>query len=1026
MSQNAEGMDTIDLLFESNKEFIRRAYQGDGGPGKTLNQIKVILERDRGFPSLSLSAYEIKLRELGLRKKVRRNEWLPIWQHCQHIKAQGSEPAVYLNGTLLRWDKVWKEIRRNKAQRGPPVSSQQLPTLPSDIHVTKSDHAINTREVMRLQSPLPLPLFLNVSSFTMMPAIGDVADTIMDLRLASTVLQPRSRESLLVNLPWLECISFMQSQFTTHGISTRQAADASLEWTNSHRTPSTLSHLKFNLLCLNDVDPAIFRAHNETLKSKTALAIEFDAVYFLAKAVLRLSNRLINLWRPSLEDLLLYRITMSRISPPILKAFLKSDLPSMSAAQKAFVTLSAWQKEANTWRFLLLANDGHLLGRLKSTRRLIFEASRLVQRDILEVCLAELARLSGLDTVKHLKDIYLEIPWGPDIKMYESVRLYFLDHGLDVDSPLPEYIHDALFRNHASAEIPMDWRLSLLDKEYYEHGQSGPYTTMRQYSRQKNPPFRRGALCLAARRGPESLSLHLRQWRDGAWRHGLSGFLELVLAEQFHLPGHTFDWHVIKSLLEYGVDPQLPSIKGITSIQDLLYGTVHNLSRSGITQPGLAVMERLNFSGARFDASAIELAVSDHGVEVLEALQRIGADMQLLGGQALAVALRCGNSEAVDWLLQAGSELQAEIPDSGGMTVLGAAIEDGPCAPTRGWRVGSSPLSILRGLDLIINLIATGTCPLPKLRVGDSNSDRFISDFISSLCYLRSSITGDGRIRAVQRLFEAGVVPGNKSSLLEALAEDDVHLCTHLLGLVNVLGSGSPLAVLIATEAPATLIREAMQLTPNLDACVASAKSSFHGWNPIQAAAHSWNLDCLKELVSKGATFYEADSGSIEMPLLAYACEAKTLSAAEAQAQMAMVLYLLDLGCALDNPSPSDVLWRNGMSPLQMACRNGNLELSLLLLERGADPNRVWLQRIESVKTFPWTCLDLAASAGCLDTVQVLLNAGGISGGVGETPYNGAIDRALGRDFLEIAKLICRYAASKGLVLREKDIGLLG
>jgi len=72
----------------------------------------------------SLSTYEVKLRQLGLRKKVSRDDWLPIWQHCQQIKQQGGEPVIFLNGTPLKWEKAWKEIRRNGAHKTAPRKSR--------------------------------------------------------------------------------------------------------------------------------------------------------------------------------------------------------------------------------------------------------------------------------------------------------------------------------------------------------------------------------------------------------------------------------------------------------------------------------------------------------------------------------------------------------------------------------------------------------------------------------------------------------------------------------------------------------------------------------------------------------------------------------------------------------------------------------------------------------------------------------------------------------------------------------------
>ncbi|KAI1387243.1 ankyrin [Hypoxylon trugodes] len=61
----------------------------------------------------SLSTYETKLRELGLRKKLKRDDWAAVYQ--SHLDRKGKESAVYLNGTNIPWKKAWKEIRRSGA-----------------------------------------------------------------------------------------------------------------------------------------------------------------------------------------------------------------------------------------------------------------------------------------------------------------------------------------------------------------------------------------------------------------------------------------------------------------------------------------------------------------------------------------------------------------------------------------------------------------------------------------------------------------------------------------------------------------------------------------------------------------------------------------------------------------------------------------------------------------------------------------------------------------------------------------------
>lgn len=61
-----------------------------------------------------LSIYEVRLRDLlHIRKRMKQEDWLPVWTHCRHVKERGATPNVYFQGRLVPWTKVWKEIRRN-------------------------------------------------------------------------------------------------------------------------------------------------------------------------------------------------------------------------------------------------------------------------------------------------------------------------------------------------------------------------------------------------------------------------------------------------------------------------------------------------------------------------------------------------------------------------------------------------------------------------------------------------------------------------------------------------------------------------------------------------------------------------------------------------------------------------------------------------------------------------------------------------------------------------------------------------
>lgn len=73
--------------------------------------------------SSRLSAWEAKLRDvLQLRKKLKNQDWAQIWLYALSRSYKKKEFDVYLNGTLIPWDKAWKEIRRSNAHKLRPGS----------------------------------------------------------------------------------------------------------------------------------------------------------------------------------------------------------------------------------------------------------------------------------------------------------------------------------------------------------------------------------------------------------------------------------------------------------------------------------------------------------------------------------------------------------------------------------------------------------------------------------------------------------------------------------------------------------------------------------------------------------------------------------------------------------------------------------------------------------------------------------------------------------------------------------------
>ncbi|KAH8756598.1 ankyrin repeat-containing domain protein [Diaporthe sp. PMI_573] len=96
------------------------------------------MENDKGFPVTRLCVWEVKLRQLGMRKHLRAKDWSLVYQHVRpRLQHEGGKKlrkptAVLINGTKKPWEDVWKEFRRNRALSQGPHRGL-LPPLPPGI-----------------------------------------------------------------------------------------------------------------------------------------------------------------------------------------------------------------------------------------------------------------------------------------------------------------------------------------------------------------------------------------------------------------------------------------------------------------------------------------------------------------------------------------------------------------------------------------------------------------------------------------------------------------------------------------------------------------------------------------------------------------------------------------------------------------------------------------------------------------------------------------------------------------------------
>ncbi|KAI0414646.1 hypothetical protein F5X98DRAFT_389674 [Xylaria grammica] len=142
-----------DDLWKENETTLRRLYLKEH---RTLKDVKKVMESEHGFPTTPLSTYESKLRDLGLRKKMKRKDWYPVYQH--YVNSGNRHTAMYFNGTRIPWDKAWKEIRRSGARESIEGSAAALPT---DVIMRTPSPALVAQNFLPLYYRPPIPWHLS-------------------------------------------------------------------------------------------------------------------------------------------------------------------------------------------------------------------------------------------------------------------------------------------------------------------------------------------------------------------------------------------------------------------------------------------------------------------------------------------------------------------------------------------------------------------------------------------------------------------------------------------------------------------------------------------------------------------------------------------------------------------------------------------------------------------------------------------------------------------------------------------------
>ncbi|KAI0812933.1 hypothetical protein GGR55DRAFT_638442 [Xylaria sp. FL0064] len=1080
-----------DDIWERHKLTIRRLYQVER---KTLVDIKTIMERDYGFPTISLSIYESKLRQMNLRKKMKKADWHAVYQKLQ--SRGGKESAVYLCGTKISSASAWKEIRRSGARSSRDVGQQN--------HLSR-DVVVRTPSPGRQSPPLPLVFrnrendsYRGISTSKVLPvATGEITisplptrinreqNELFILDLPSSSSSSGFHNALLHHTPshvfklelqkLFETSSFMRpmprGNHLSFGIDSQVASphasfyfNSSLlsfptrELTiaihhisrfiytlaNSHEKPSDEDQLFDGLFAYFPVDLIISLSASNSRSVQVffekALRYLFrhdrrDEFQVLIGALVRDHPDWLS---PVVDECLFYASTMNSIHAcqllldarirkrrfdqrniwgDDLRHLLKGEYLCYSPA--IFSSIAAGYLDCA--RLLIeyvarscpLSRDCHEDSALDSRQPtehgvssynfehpknqvtcLFFYAIFIITREVFSF-----VRNISEEAPNH------HVPFRFEMDSVQQAFDIFLEYGLNVDALTPGWLKDkwkgqildsgygsiwyhsedyraALFVSdiYVDLQTPFYLRPTVLDMTYNLN--KTVFSYLIRHSKKVVTGFTRSGLYIAADRGGDHLSEYFDRWCFESAE--CLRLLELILFEQFIL---RFDLNITYTLLKRGVG--FGAFPGDLNLSLPLGRFVATIKKHGIKLEILEFFGRILGQGAIIDADIMTIAIECQGTSLLKLLARYGADFATYGAPALFMAALLDNYEAVDWLLEAGVDINAGFHYNHKLTtVVGAFFQkfDGYRSiwqrPASRYEVYFSTFAqksdFAEGLkvSMLKYLVGRGASLRPHPRNSQPNS-----------LLLHAIMTGKHRsdildIIAYILLVQNGFLPSSFSQpcLLEACFHD--HLSCYHRDYESRIGCGLPVfEFLLASGLPIVnsgvlslliyygVAAESIQMVidAGVDVNTYSGRGKGHFKNrdyilqctPLQAAAIAVTLVLVKNLVQNGAEINLPARGSVGMTALQAACSRQYMSREEHRNKTEIIKFLIDSGADVNAPAGFE-----GFTALQAAAMCGDFETAMELLNHGAD--------INARSAGNSTCaLDTAAQNGRLDMTKV-------------------------------------------------------
>ncbi|KUI55035.1 Ankyrin repeat and KH domain-containing protein 1 [Cytospora mali] len=1058
--------DEADDIWRQNEAEIRELYQEKR---ETLKDVKRIMEA-KGFPKKPLSTWESKLRdELGLRKKARTNDWPLIYRHVlprlEHPKRKKPKKptGVYINNTIVEWDKAWKEMRRSGVLAKSPYQGQcshatpraSLPTrlivplspdkselgalspLPGYIAVRtpspfqqRLPHEL--QDVAAIRSPSPFQLELQEARPAGTLDWGEQPQ--------SAIIAPKSTASFAGRLS-VDCRSLENLpglQFT------KRLLSASM-----HRMPNFYIKIDDIDIPLHLVPIAILNPSESegapdfrnllTDSTSTALVSTFDTYHYLSIAVYLLSNHLINLDESaSVSEVL--EIFSRRIPQSLFAEVLQINIPSMRAAWE--ILIRAWEMSSYKALFRILVRVGI--------------RNRWLDVDIMgHEYLYYAARLNCIDAVKAL----LDAGCRPDTDMTRQAStpaiLEAIQTGaFEVALLLIQYCNiNEQFVTRGYIAGPYYFsnfqRFMLNYKFSYEHRLRGLFLFLEN-----------GANIDEAKSEEVFIKSIKYELRD----------VYTVLIDYTSLWPTFLDYHflvdrsIFNELVEYGMPAKITRWKVWLALEqpDGVERLRLQLRQLQISHKKWQQFLQLLFVeqfliGTSSDIMLFKICNYKTRLRLIQGFLELGIDPSLPGLRIDATDLLCAlicHMKKKDFATEEMITAQAILDSL--CTGENRAIVDHRLLCDAVQEEGTAIMKPL--VKFAANISLDGTSALAEAaRLNNFDAVRLLLNSgvdikAFSLEYRSIERRGNLRCKMVNFLIERGAqfedaqIANDAAQLLESLLtllkEGSYDLFDQVIHVVDELGdvrdetiSYSSARLLenclhcgfarneyherlkvfellyqrgaaLSPGSPLALLISAggrktlVEEILNSGADINAYSKENSSITPLQAASSRGDEELISQLLDRGAQVNAAAVGIMGKTALQHICAWQPVTSEERVRKMKIIQTFLAHGADVNAPGEDYTV-----TALAMVALTGELEVANLLLSYGVDDN----SRLSAFVT--------AVEFGRLDMVQMLLNAGALSSRCGATGYDGAINLAKAEGYFAIVDLISNHAKAAGFRL---------